>query len=483
VNNDRRIEPAGSDVTDPRGGIATHAYDPDGRLASSASAEGRELVYTQSASTTEGVITTRSNTLTTSTNKSLTNDRGTTRTFINDAGSVTRSWVAADGFSSSVEYQNGVKVSSKQAWDAAFNVPYANATTVRLPSGLTKTVTLDRSYANLTADGQFTARTEAVTVNGKTSTLTDDITRGTVTATSPEGRSVLSRYDTATLLTRSVEASGLAPVTYGYDVRGRVTAVSAGARTTGYSYDATGNVEAITAPDGKVTRFEYDALGRTTAQVRPDNTTVRFAYDAAGNMTTLVTPRDAAHLFDADSKGARTSYDTPVSGAYAYAYDAAGRLDTVTTPSGRGIGYGYEHEFLTSVTSGADTISLDRAICGRVEGTQRASERSSFTYDGSLPMSEMRSGAATATLAWAYNADFAPASFSDAGATQTYAYDDDGLVVSAAPFAISRSKGRCAGVRDTCRLCRRPASSVDSRSERGCGRHAVRSHGGLRVRR
>jgi len=180
------------------------------------------------------------------------------------------------------------------------------------------------------------------------------------------------------------------------------------------------------------------ALGRTTAQIRPDNTTVRFAYDAAGNMTTLVTPRDAAHVFDADSKGARTAYDTPVSGTYAYAYDAAGRLDTVTTPSGRGIGYGYTHEFLTSVSSSTDTISLDRAICGRIKSVERGPERSAFTYDGTLPISETRSGAAPASLAWTYNADFAPVSFSYAGETQTYAYDDDGIVVSAAPFAISR---------------------------------------------
>jgi len=251
-------------------------------------------------------------------------------------------------------------------------------------------------------------------------------------------RRVLSRYDTNTLLTTSVEASGLAAVSYAYDLRGRVTAVSAGFRTTGYSYDATGNVEAITAPDGQVTRFSYDALGRTSAQIRPDGTTVRFAYDAAGNMTTLVTPRDAAHTFDADSKGARTSYDTPASGSYAYAYDAAGRLDTVSTPSGRAIDYGYTHEFLTSVSSGTDTISLDRAICGRINSVQRGPERSTFTYDGTLPLTETRSGAAIATLAWTYNADFAPVSFSYAGATQTYAHDDDGLVVSAAPFAISR---------------------------------------------
>ncbi len=233
-------------------------------------------------------------------------------------------------------------------------------------------------------------------------------------------------------------ASGLAPVTYDYDARGRVTAVAAGERTTSYSYDTSGNVEAITAPDGKTTSFEYDALGRTTTQIRPDNTTVRFDYDAAGNMTTLVTPRDAAHVFDADSKGARTSYDTPESGAYAYAYDAAGRLDEVTMPSGTEIDYGFTHEFLTSVSSGADTIAITRAICGRVEATQRGSEHSTFTYDGSLPVSETRTGAAPASLAWTYNTDFAPVSFTYAGETQTYAYDADGLVTSATPFEIAR---------------------------------------------
>ena len=47
-------------------------------------------------------------------------------------------------------------------------------------------------------------------------------------------------------------------------------------------------------------------------------------------------------------------------------------------------------------------------------------------------------GAAPATLAWTYNNDFAPTSFTYAGGTQTYAYDADGLLTSAAPFTIAR---------------------------------------------
>ncbi len=427
-----------TDVTDPRGGVATHSYDKQGRLASSASAEGRPFTYARSTSPTEGITTARSNSLTEMTRMTRTDDRGTTRTMINDAGSVTRSWVAKDDMTSRVDYQDGTKVTALKGWDFVFNVPYTRSTSTRLPSGLTKSTSLARQYENLAADGTFTARTEAVTVNGRTSTIRDDVVAGTVRATSPAGRSVLSHYDTDTLLTQSVEASGLAPVTYDYDARGRVSAVAAGERTTSYSYDTSGNVEAITAPDGKTTSFEYDALGRTTTQVRPDNTTVRFDYDAAGNMTTLVTPRDAAHVFDADSTGARTSYDTPVSGAYAYAYDAAGRLDKVAMPSGTAIDYGYTHDFLTSVSSGADTIALTRAICGIVLATQRASERSTFTYEGSLPITETRQGAAAASLAWTYNTDFAPVSFTYAGSTQTYGYDADGLLVSAAPFTIAR---------------------------------------------
>jgi RHS repeat-associated protein len=69
----------------------------------------------------------------------------------------------------------------------------------------------------------------------------------------------------------------------------------------------------------------------------------------------------------------------------------------------------------------------------------RGSQASTYTYDGTLVTSGRRSGDVTSTLAWTYDTDFRPSSFRYAGTSQTYGYDADGLLTSAAPFSIARS--------------------------------------------
>lgn len=97
--------------------------------------------------------------------------------------------------------------------------------------------------------------------------------------------------------------------------------------------------------------------------------------------TRIVVPSGAEHDFTSNSRGARLSYTTPLGGAYSYRYDDARRLKSVTSPSGSVVTNSYTHGFLTSVTAGDDSISLIRAICGRLDGTVRGSERSAVTYD------------------------------------------------------------------------------------------------------
>ena len=182
----------------------------------------------------------------------------------------------------------------------------------------------------------------------------------------------------------------------------------------------------------------YDLLGRALTTTRPDGSVVRYGYDAGGNVTSIVVPKGAEHTYTFGKAWRKLGYGVPHGGAYGYTCDDAGRPRTITSPSGSVIEDRYTNGLLTSVAAGSDTIAFTRHPSGRLDAITRGCERSTFTYDGSLLKTDARTGVLNTTLSYAYNSDFAPTSFTYAGAAQTYGYDADGLMTSAAPFTIAR---------------------------------------------
>ncbi len=429
------------DVEDPSGAVAHHDYDAHGHATHVTGSDGVSTSFAKSADAT-GVrsVTVTSGDGTVSTTRTWSDGNGRSNERVNDAGAVFGSYTRKDGMVTSTRHPSGSATTRTMTWDTTFGIKIPKLSTERLPkSGLTRTTEYAVTYPDPNRDGSFDRIERTVKLNGRASKSVQDLASATVTLTSPAGRVAVSRYDTATLLTTRVDSGGLASSTFGYDAAGRLTTMTTGARTVSYSHDASGNVSAITGPDGTTSTFEYDVMGRVTVQHRPDGSSIRFFHDALGNTTRIVVPSGAEHDFTSNPRGARLSYTTPLGGAYSYHYDDARRLKSVTSPSGSVVTNTYTHGFLTSVTAGDDSISLVRAICGRLDGAVRGAERSTVTYDGMIPVSEKRSGAVTSTLSWTYNTDFAPASFGYAESTQTLGYDADGLLTTATPFAIRRT--------------------------------------------
>ncbi|MDF1594107.1 MAG: peptidoglycan DD-metalloendopeptidase family protein [Desulfobacterales bacterium] len=65
----------------------------------------------------------------------------------------------------------------------------------------------------------------------------------------------------------------------------------------------------------------------------------------------------------------------------------------------------------------------------------------SYGYDGKLVTSETFSGTLNKTLGYTYNNDFNITGFTYAGSTTNYTYDNDGLLIGAGSFTISRNAG------------------------------------------
>ena len=62
------------------------------------------------------------------------------------------------------------------------------------------------------------------------------------------GRTITRTYNPLNLLTQNMTVTGLLPVSYGYDTRGRLTTTTTGSRTSTIIYDNQGKIESLSHP-------------------------------------------------------------------------------------------------------------------------------------------------------------------------------------------------------------------------------------------
>ena len=106
--------------------------------------------------------------------------------------------------------------------------------------------------------------------------------------TSPEGRTLGTVIDSFEKpLGRQV--GGLTPISYTYDLRGRLETTTQGVRVTEYTYDAEGFVASVENALGQITSFTYDDDGKPETATLPDSRVISFKYDSNNNLI-KVTP-------------------------------------------------------------------------------------------------------------------------------------------------------------------------------------------------
>jgi YD repeat-containing protein len=309
------------------------------------------------------------------------------------------------------------------------------------PAGLTKTTLRDKTYQETDSDDVPDRITETVTVNGKATSLVTDTLQATKTSTSPAGRSVTTNYDPVTLVTTSLSIPGLFDTTYGYDTTGRLTSIATNTRQTTFTYNAQGFLESITDPENETTTYSYDAVGRMTGIRRPDTSSVGFTYDKNGNMTVLTNPSNIDHGFGYNLVNLNSSYNTPLSGSYSYVYDKDRRLTQVNFPSGKQINNIYANGRLEQIQTPEGNVDLSYSCSTKVDSITKGLESILYDYDGSLVTAETLTGSLDKSLEYTYNNDFALSSFTYAGGTASYTYDNDGLLTGAGGYSITRNAG------------------------------------------
>ncbi|MEJ2527675.1 MAG: hypothetical protein P8Y49_06285, partial [Sulfurovaceae bacterium] len=307
---------------------------------------------------------------------------------------------------------------------------------VTQPSGLKQSITYAISY-----DGNQThtnSKTQTMTSNAKTTTIVSDYINGTDTLTTPMGKTATRLFDTATLLTKEIHAGSLNTLAFTYDAKGRLTQELFGTRATSYTYDSRGNVATITDAKGQSTSFAYDVMDRVTQITHPNGVKESYSYDSNGNMIKLVTPTPSEHIFTYNGVDQRLSMTSPLGKATQYTYDKDRRITSILKPSGKSINYSYDNDRLTTMQSPEDNYAFTYAFGDKIASLTKGSEAMSYTYDGTLLMALNQSGVLNQTLSYGYNNDFGVASFTYAGATQAYTYDNDGLLTSAGTYTFTR---------------------------------------------
>lgn len=273
--------------TSPGTGTVVLAYDDLGRVTSRTDENGEVQSWTYDAD-------------------------GNVLSYTDKLGNVsTMTWDAAGRLATSTD-RNGTLTS--YAYDGSGNVSSVSA------GGSTRTATYDPLGRLLTASEGGVTVSKTWSVDGPVSE----------TATYP-GLSPMARswtYDGSGRVGSSTDA--WSAVTYGYDVAGRLSAVTdAELGLFELGYDAASRPTSVSRPGGLETTRVTDGVGRTTSVVTELSGvlkhTLGWTYDADG-LPAARTDGEGTHTYDHDAAGRLVSVDHPSPLAdESYSYDGPGR--------------------------------------------------------------------------------------------------------------------------------------------------------------
>lgn len=348
---------------------------------------------------------------------------------------------SADGLTANKTLPCGMTLSLKYGFDSEYKFQFVKEMRERASSGLERVTLREKTYQDTNADSTLDLITEKFTLNGKITTLVNNALQSKRTMTSPLGRTTTTFYNPNNLLTSRLTIPGLYDTDFGYDTRGRLTSITTSARQTILGYDSQGNLSFITDPEDQTTNYTYDSVARLTGILRPDNSSIDFTYDKNGNMTVLTNPSSINHGFGYNKINLNSSYQTPLSGSYSYLYNRDRRLLQLNFPSGKQITNIYDKDRIIQTQTSEGNIDFTYLCGSKVGSITKGTEIITYGYDGSLVTSETLSGTLNHTLSYTYNNDFNLKSFTYAGGTVNYTYDNDGLLTGMGSFTITRNAG------------------------------------------
>ena len=239
---------------------------------------------------------------------------------------------------------------------------------------------------------------------------------------------LVKEHDAQGAITKySYDAAGNMVKSEKYDAVNGDTVPSTGVQRYIYEYDALGNVTKTTDSNNHTTQNVYNGYGQLIQAIDGLGKIEYYEYDAVGNLAEKTDRSGDVFNYTYDSLNRQTSV-TSGNSTISNTYDAAGRVLSVTSGSDT-VSYAYSMQdgSLLSKTQGGKTVSYEYNRNGYLTSVEDFFEREvNYTYTN-------RGQTATAgDTSFTYNADSSVQSQSIGGYTQTYSYDERGLVTELA---------------------------------------------------
>lgn len=288
------------------------------------------------------------------------------------------------------------------------------------------------------------------TVNGRTYEKLYTVLTKTWSYVSPEGRTSSLTYNDFQQPISTQEGT-FTSKSLQYDVQGRLSKISQGARETDYTYDTEGFLHTVTNALGQTTTYGYDLAGRKTSETLPDTRVIGYSYDDSGRLTGVTPPGKPKHNFFYNIMEVLEEYLPPVLGGtpkpVEYVYNLDKDLIEIKRPDGTSV---YRNHNLTTGMLDSISTSAGTLYSYTYETNQglmaSASSSDDFTntyvYNGKLLTSDTLTETSTSTqlgkVSYVLDNNFWPVSMTLQGATTstpvtlTYTRDDDGLVTGVA---------------------------------------------------
>jgi RHS repeat-associated protein len=390
-------------VKDQRGNITAYSYTDKGNLSSIAYVDGSTETYNYDAI----------GNLTISANR-----RGQKIDYTYDTKGQLLSKKYPDGTTATFTYDSRGNLLTAVDSDSTVSYSYDSA------DRLTKATQNNGRFVEYTFDAggrrtKMVDHTGAV-VNysydavGKLSQLTDGNNQ----------RIIAYTYDTAGRLSREDNGNGTY-TTYTYDLAGQVTGILNYTASNvvnskyEYTYDNLGRRSSMTTLEG-TTSYGYDATGQLIAVTLPEGRKIEYAYDAAGNRTTV------------KDSGATTNYSTNNLNQYTqvgtdnYTYDADGNLIS-KTQAGKTSTYTYDVENrLTQVVTAEGTWIYEYDALGNRIASIKDGQRTNYLLDPTGLGHVVGDYSSTGDLVARYTHGIGLVSRSDSTNTNSY-YDTDAI--------------------------------------------------------
>jgi RHS repeat-associated protein len=332
-----------------------------------------------------------------------------------------------------------------------------SSTTKTMPSGLSQVETVTRTATLSDPGNPFALQIEVTSrrLNGRLWESTYTSSTRTFTDVSPLGRQTVTVLDALGRVAR-VERSGINPIQYDYDARGRLKYIQQGDRLTTANYFNTndgrnGYLQSLIDPALSVTSFVPDAIGRTLLVVDAAQKQTALGWDANGNLTSVTPPGRGAHVLGYTAVDELESYTPPALSSVPqpttrYLYDLDGNLTEETRPDGTILQHLYDRGRLERTTASVGDVR--RVYYGPTETCQGCAPGKlarilgpygvslDLSYDGSLKVGERWSGGVNGNVSWAFDSNFRIVGETISGTTSSpqqvvFGYDNDLLLTCA----------------------------------------------------